>query len=300
MRGREFLMKDAYSFDLSVEAGRHSYNKMFVAYLRTFARMGLKAIPMRADTGPIGGDLSHEFLILADTGESAVYFDRDFYDMDWTAFSIDYDDTATVAKVVQRFTGKYAASDEKHDAKEFDERVPKERQLSGRGIEVGHVFFFGTKYSEPLGCIVQSPAGGPVTIQSGSYGIGVSRLVGAVIEASHDRDGIIWPLPVAPFGLGLINLKSGDAATDQVASELYGKLETAGVEVLYDDTDERAGAKFASMDLIGLPWQLIVGPKGLKAGTVEIKERKSGQREELTLEAALNKLQSVARRPLAH
>ena len=300
MRGREFLMKDAYSFDLSVEAGRHSYNKMFVAYLKTYARMGLKAIPMRADTGPIGGDLSHEFLILADTGESAVYFDRDFYDMDWSAFSIDYDDTVKVAEIVERFTSKYAATDEKHDAAEFASRVPADRQLSGRGIEVGHIFFFGTKYSKPLGLDVQAPSGEPVTIQSGSYGIGVSRLVAAVIEASHDKNGIIWPLPVAPFGLGLVNLKSGDAATDAAAGDLYSKLESAGVEVLYDDTDERAGAKFATMDLIGLPWQLIVGPKGIKSGIVEVKERRSGQREELPLEAALNKLQSVAKRPSAH
>jgi prolyl-tRNA synthetase len=261
--------------------------------------MGLKAIPMRADTGPIGGDLSHEFLILADTGESAVYFDRDFYDMDWSAFSIDYDDTAKVADVVDRFTSLYAATDEKHDAAEFAARTPADRQLSGRGIEVGHIFFFGTKYSKPLGLVVQSPSSEQVTIQSGSYGIGVSRLVAAVIEASHDKDGIIWPLPVAPFGLGLINLKSGDAATDAAAGDLYGKLETAGVEVLYDDTDNRAGAKFAAMDLIGLPWQLIVGPKGLKSGMVEVKERKTGVREEVTLESALNKLQSVAKRPAA-
>jgi prolyl-tRNA synthetase len=300
MRGREFLMKDAYSFDLSVEAGRHAYNKMFVAYLRTYARMGLKAIPMRADTGPIGGDLSHEFLILAETGESAVYFDRDFYDMDWSAFSIDYDDVGRVAEVVDRFTSKYAASDDKHDVAEFAARVPADRQLAGRGIEVGHIFFFGSKYSKPLGLVVQLPTGEPVTIQSGSYGIGVSRLVAAVIEASHDANGIIWPLPVAPFAVGLVNLKSGDAATDAAAGDLYAKLETAGVEVLYDDTDERAGAKFTSMDLIGLPWQLIVGPKGLKSGMVEVKERRSGAREEMPLEAALNKLQSVAKRPAHH
>ena len=300
MRGREFLMKDNYSFDIDAAGARHSYNKMFVAYLRTYARMGLKAIPMRADTGPIGGDLSHEFLILADTGESAVYFDRDFYDMDWSEFTIDYDDTAKVAEVVERFTSKYAASDEKHDAAEFDNRVPKDRQLSGRGIEVGHIFFFGTKYSEPLGLVVQSKSGEAVTIQSGSYGIGVSRLAAAVIEASHDKDGIIWPLPVAPFAVGLINLKSGDAATDAAAGDLYAKLEAAGIDVLYDDTDERAGAKFTSMDLIGLPWQLIVGPKGIKSGMVEVKERKGGAREEMPLEAALNKLQSVARRPSGH
>ncbi|MBI1385002.1 MAG: proline--tRNA ligase [Rhizobiales bacterium] len=290
MRGREFLMKDAYSFDLSREAGQHSYNKMFVAYLRTFARMGLKAVPMRAETGPIGGDDSHEFLILADTGESAVFFDRDFYDMDWSAFEIDFDDVGAVAKVVETYTAKYAATDDKHDAVEFDKRVPKSRQLAGRGIEVGHIFFFGTKYSEPLGCTVQGPDGQKVAVQSGSYGIGVSRLVAAVIEASHDEAGIIWPASVAPFDIGLVNLKSGDAATDAACEGLLAKLTKAGRDVLYDDTDERAGAKFATMDLIGLPKQLIVGPKGLKAGEVEIKDRASGGRETLSLEAALNRL----------
>ena len=183
MRGREFLMKDAYSFDLTREAGQHSYNKMFVSYLRTFARMGLKAVPMRAETGPIGGNDSHEFLILAETGESGVFFDRDFFDMDWSAFDIDYDDVAAVAKVVDDFTSKYAATDEKHDQAEFEKRVPSDKRLTGRGIEVGHIFFFGTKYSEPLGCEVQGPDGKKVPVQSGSYGIGVSRLVGGIIEA---------------------------------------------------------------------------------------------------------------------
>src|ERR1044071_959538 len=241
MRGREFLMKDAYSFDVSREAGQHSYNKMFVAYLRTFARMGLKAVPMRAETGPIGGKDSHEFLILADTGESAVFFDRDFYDMDWTNFDIDYDDVGKVAKLVEDFTAKYAATDEKHDQAEFEARVPEARRLTGRGIEVGHIFFFGSRYSDPLGCLVQGPDGKQVPVQSGSYGIGVSRLVGGIIEASHDANGIIWPEPVAPFKVGLINLKAGDAETDQACETIYRKLEAKGVDVLYDDTDERPG-----------------------------------------------------------
>src|SRR4029079_18494833 len=221
MRGREFLMKDAYSFDISREAGQHSYNKMFVAYLRTFARMGLKAVPMRAETGPIGGKDSHEFLILADTGESAVFFDRDFYDMDWTNFDLDSDDGCTVAKLAEDFTNTYAATDEKHDQKEFEERVPEARRLTGRGIEVGHIFFFGTKYSDPLGCLVQGPDGKQLRVQSGSYGIGVSRLVGGIIEASHDENGIIWPEPVAPFKVGLINLKAGDPETDQAWQHLH-------------------------------------------------------------------------------
>lgn len=283
MRGREFLMKDAYSFDLTREAGEHSYNKMFVSYLRTFARMGLKAVPMRAETGPIGGKDSHEFLILADTGESAVFFDRDFYDMDWNAFEIDYDDQTAVAKVVGDFTSKYAATDEKHDEAEFKSRVPETRRLTGRGIEVGHIFFFGTKYSDPLGCLVQTSDGKQVAVHSGSYGIGVSRLVGGIIEASHDENGIIWPEPVAPFRLGLINLKAGDADTDAACDALYNALEAKGVEVLYDDTDDRPGAKFKMMDLIGLPWQVIVGPRGLKDGIAEVKNRRSGERSNMRL-----------------
>jgi prolyl-tRNA synthetase len=284
MRGREFLMKDAYSFDISSEAGRHSYNKMFVSYLRTFARMGLKAIPMRAETGPIGGDLSHEFLILAKTGESGVFFDRDFYDMDWSAFEIDYDDVNAVSKVVTDFTNKYAATDDKHDEAEFTRRVPDERRLSGRGIEVGHIFFFGTKYSEPLGALVQVADGKFVPVHSGSYGIGVSRLVGAIIEASHDDAGIIWPEPVAPFLVGLINLKPGDAETDGICEQLYRSFNAGNIETLYHDTDERPGAKFTVMDLIGLPWQVIVGPRGLKEGVAEVKRRSTGERQHIALD----------------
>jgi len=289
MRGREFLMKDAYSFDLSVEEGRHSYNKMFVSYLKTFARMGLKAIPMRAETGPIGGDMSHEFLILAETGESEVFFDRDFYDMNWEEFEIDYDDVKTVGTLVEDFTSKYAATDDMHEPAEFEKRVPEARRLSGRGIEVGHIFFFGTKYSEPLGAQVQGPGGQQITVQSGSYGIGVSRLVGAIIEASHDEAGIIWPEQVAPFRIGLINLKPGDAATDTACNELYGALTKSGQEVLYDDTDGRAGAKFASMDLIGLPWQVIIGPRGLADGVAEVKNRATGERENVALDQLVSR-----------
>jgi prolyl-tRNA synthetase len=284
MRGREFLMKDAYSFDISAEAGRHSYNKMFVSYLRTFARMGLKAIPMRAETGPIGGDMSHEFLILADTGESEVFFDKAFHEFDWSAFDIDYDDEDAVAKVVEDFTSKYAATDEMHDEAEFN-KLPEGQRLSGRGIEVGHIFFFGDKYSKPLGCQVQGPDGKPVNIQSGSYGIGVSRLVGGIIEASHDDAGIIWPEAVAPFRLGLINLKAGDEETDKACDELYRLFQAQGNEVLYDDTDNRAGGKFATMDLIGVPWQVIVGPRGLKEGKAEVKNRATGEREDVSLDA---------------
>jgi prolyl-tRNA synthetase len=290
MRGREFLMKDAYSFDLTREAGQHSYNKMFVSYLRTFARMGLQAVPMRAETGPIGGKDSHEFLILAPTGESEVFFDKGFHDMDWKNFEIDYDDVNAVAGVVEKFTSMYAATSEMHDAADYEKRVPADRRMTGRGIEVGHIFFFGDKYSLPMGCEVQGPDGKKVTLQSGSYGIGVSRLVGGIIEASHDKYGIIWPEAVAPFKVGLINIKSGDAEADAATDKIYQALQAKGVDVLYDDRQQPGGAKFATMDLIGLPWQVIIGPRGLKEGIAEVKNRKSGARENVALDQVVAKL----------
>jgi len=189
-----------------------------------------------------------------------------------------------VAQVVDDFTSKYAATAEMHDQADYEARVPAERRVTGRGIEVGHIFFFGTKYSEPLGCVVQGPDGKMVTVQSGSYGIGVSRLVGGIIEASHDEAGIIWPEPVAPFRAGLINLKAGDGETDAVCNRIYAELEAQGIDVLYDDRDERAGAKFGTMDLIGLPWQVIIGPRGLKDGVAEVKNRKTGERENVALD----------------
>jgi prolyl-tRNA synthetase len=288
MRGREFLMKDAYSFDLDVEGARRAYRRMFVAYLRTFDRLGLRAIPMAADTGPIGGDMSHEFIILAETGESAVFCHRDLVDMPVPGNDVDYDGDLT--PVIAARTDLYAATDEKHDAAAFEAQVPEDKRLSARGIEVGHIFFFGTKYSQAMGCVVAGPDGKETPLQMGSYGIGVSRLVGAIIEASHDDAGIVWPDAVAPFRVGLVNLKSGDAETDAACEALYAKLEAAGVTVLYDDTEERAGAKFSTMDLIGLPWQLVVGPRGLKSGTVELKRRATGEKEELSAEAALAKI----------
>ncbi len=288
MRGREFLMKDAYSFDLTADGARHSYNKMFVAYLRTFARMGLKAIPMAADTGPIGGDLSHEFIILAGTGESAVYCHADLVAQKVPGVDVDFD--KDLSGVVTQWTKPYAATDEKHDAARFEAEVPADKRLSARGIEIGHIFYFGTKYSEPMGARVQGPDGQKITLQMGSYGIGVSRLPAAIIEASHDASGIVWPVPVAPFEVGLINLKAGDKDTDAACDALAAQLEKAGVDVLHDDTDERAGGKFATMDLIGLPYQLIVGPKGLKSGEVEVKDRKSGERVSLSPDAAVKKL----------
>ncbi len=290
MRGREFLMKDAYSFDLDYAASRLAYNKMFIAYLRTFARMGLKAIPMEAETGPIGGNLSHEFIVLAETGESRVFCDRDFINFDVLAKPIDYADEAAVNGVVERFTKLYARTDEKHDAAAFEKDVPEARRYEGRGIEVGHVFYFGTKYSAPLGAKVAGPDGKEVTVHMGSYGIGVSRLAGGIIEASHDENGCVWPEAVAPFKVGLVALRPGDAAAGPVADRLYTALSAAGVEVLYDDVENSPGAKFATMDLVGLPWQLIVGPRGVKAGTVELKERKTGNREDISLESALARM----------
>ena len=288
MRGREFLMKDAYSFDLSAETARHSYNRMFVAYLRTFARMGLKSIPMVAETGPIGGDLSHEFIILADTGESQVFCHADLVETPVPPADVDFG--ADLTRYIAPWTRHYAATDDKHDETRFAAEVPQNKRVSARGVEIGHIFFFGTKYSDPMGCRVQGPDGSMVTVQMGSYGIGVSRLPAAIIEASHDEAGIVWPVPVAPFEVGLVNLKPGDKATDGACESLYGQLQEAGVSVLYDDTQERPGGKFATMDLIGLPFQLIVGPKGLKGGEVEVKERKSGARATASPEAAVKRL----------
>ncbi len=280
MRGREFLMKDAYSFDLDYAGAKHSYNKMFMAYLATFERMGLKAIPMRADTGPIGGDLSHEFIILAETGESEVFCDKRWMDVDLGGNDIDYD--SDLEPTIASLTSLYAATDEMHDRDNCP--IGDSDLLQARGVEVGHIFYFGTKYSEPMGAFVQTAEGKQEAVHMGSYGLGVSRLVGGIIEASHDDSGIIWPDAVAPFDVGLINLRQGDGETDSACNDIYDKLNNAAVDVLYDDRDERAGAKFADMDLIGLPWQIIVGPRGLKNGIVELKRRRTGEKIEVSLD----------------
>jgi prolyl-tRNA synthetase len=281
MRGREFLMKDAYSFDIDPASARRSYNRMFIAYMRTYARLGLKAIPMKADTGPIGGDLSHEFHILADTGESEVFVHKDFIGMDWSERQVDYD--ADLQPLVDELTSKYAVTEEKRDL--VMEAGLGDKLVSARGIEVGHIFYFGSKYSKPMNAVVSGPDG-EVALEMGSYGIGVSRLVGALIEANHDDAGIKWPEAVAPFRVGLINLKKGDPACDEACEKLYRAF---GKEVLYDDRDERAGVKFANMDLIGLPWQIVVGPKGLANGVVELKNRASGEKCEIAFEEALKR-----------
>jgi prolyl-tRNA synthetase len=286
MRGREFLMKDAYSFDVDQAGARHSYNKMFVAYLRTFARLGLKSIPMRADTGPIGGDLSHEFIILADTGESEVFCHKDYLDFEVPGEDVNFDDVGGVQNIVDKWTSLYAATSDMHEAAAFD-ALPEPAKVSARGIEVGHIFYFGTKYSQPMKALVAGPDGTEKPVHMGSYGIGPSRLVAAIIEACHDEAGIKWPEAIAPFRVIILNLKQGDAATDAASEQIYRELSAAGVDVLYHDSDERPGAKFATADLIGIPWQILVGPKGLASGQVELKRRADGSRTMLTPAAAV-------------
>jgi len=289
MRGREFLMKDAYSFDVDQAGAQHSYNKMFVAYLRTFARLGLKSVPMRAESGPIGGNLSHEFIILAQTGESEVFCHKDYLDMTVPGADVNFDDVANLQAIVDKWTSQYAATSEMHDANAFA-KLPAGAQVSARGIEVGHIFYFGTKYSEPMKALVAAGDGKEVPVHMGSYGIGPSRLVAAIIEASHDDAGIIWPEPVAPFKVAILNLKQGSVDTDGVCMQLYKDLSAKGVEVLYDDRDERAGGKFATADLIGIPWQVLIGPKGLAEGKVEVKRRADGWRDTMSPAAALDLL----------
>jgi prolyl-tRNA synthetase len=291
MRSREFLMKDAYSFDLDQAGAVHSYNKMFVAYLRTFARMGLKAIPMRADTGPIGGNLSHEFIILASTGESEVFCHADYLNFDIPSEDTNFDDIPGLQSTVDKWTSLYAATSEMHEADAF-EAVPADKKMSARGIEVGHIFYFGTKYSAPMGAKVMGPDGQEREVHMGSYGIGPSRLIAAIIEASHDENGIVWPEAVAPFDVAILNLKAGDSATDAASERLYRELGAAGRDVLYDDRDERPGGKFATADLIGVPWQVLIGPKGLAEGKVELKSRATGERELLSLEDVVSRLTS--------
>ncbi|AUQ70935.1 proline--tRNA ligase [Phaeobacter inhibens] len=292
MRGREFYMKDGYNFDLTKEDALHAYNRHLVSYLRSYERMGLQAIPMRADGGPIGGDYTHEFLVLADTGESEVFYDSAVTDLTFGDRAIDYDSVEQCQGVLEEFTSKYARTDETHDEALFNE-VPEERRRVARGIEVGQIFYFGTKYSEALGANVQGPDGKQSPVHMGSHGIGVSRLLGAIIEASHDDKGIIWPEGVTPFHCGLVNLKQGDAEADAACESLYEALTAAGLEPLYDDRKERAGGKFATMDLIGLPWRITVGPRGLKNGVVELTSRRSGESEELSPEAAVQKIVEI-------
>ena len=286
MRGREFLMKDAYSFDLDEAGARLSYYTQMLAYLRTFQRMGIRAVPMKAASGPIGGDLSHEFIVLAPTGESEVFYDASFEEIDWNQSDVEYGDERGLRRLFERVSSTYAATDETHDEGLWN-KVDEDKRRTGRGIEVGHIFYFGDKYSAAMGLKVSGPDGHPVTPLMGSYGVGVSRLVAAIIEASHDDNGIVWPEAVAPWRVGIVTMRADDAASSKAADGLYEQLIAAGVDTLYDDRDERGGAKLASMDLIGVPWQLIVGPRGIATGTVELKKRATGEKQELSLESAL-------------
>ena len=292
MRGREFYMKDGYNFDLTKQDALHAYNRHLVSYLRTYERMGLQAITMRADSGPIGGDDTHEFLVLAETGESEVFYDSAVTDLTFGDRDIDYDNVEQCAAVMQEFTTKYARTDETHDEALFDQ-VPEDRRMTARGIEVGQIFYFGTKYSEAMKATVQGPDGKPVPVHMGSHGIGVSRLLGAIIEASHDDKGIIWPEGVTPYHCGIVNLKQGDEVADAACDALYKSLTALGLEPLYDDRKERAGGKFATMDLIGLPWRITVGPRGLKNGVVELTSRRTGESEEMTPELAVQKIAEI-------
>lgn len=292
MRGREFLMKDGYNFDIDKDAALHAYNRHLVSYLRSYERMGLQAIPMRADGGPIGGDYTHEFLVLAETGESEVFYDSAVTDLKFGEREIDYDDVAQCAGILEEFTSRYARTDETHEEALFNE-VPEDRRRVARGIEVGQIFYFGTKYSEAMGATVQNSDGKPVPVHMGSHGIGVSRLLGAIIEASHDDNGIIWPEGVTPFDCGIINLKQGDEAADSACEALYASLKSLGLDPLYDDRKERAGGKFATMDLIGLPWRITVGPRGLKNGVVELTSRRTGESVELPPEEAVAKVAEI-------
>ena len=285
MRGREFLMKDNYSFDLDRAGAEASYRKMFVAYLRTFARMGVVAIPVRADSGAIGGDLSHEFHVLADTGESDLYYDQRFEEYTLAQMK------AADLSLVSELETLYSAADEKHDPAACT--VPESDLRHRKGIEVGQIFYFGTKYSEAMNAQVTTSDGTTVPMEMGSYGVGVSRLVGAIIEASHDENGIIWPSAVAPFDGALINLRPGDEECTKASDGLYEALKATGVDVLYDDRDERPGVKFAEADLIGLPWQIIIGPRGLKEGVVELKDRKTGEAENVPLDAVVGQISAA-------
>lgn len=292
MRGREFLMKDGYNFDLTKEDALHAYNRHLVSYLRTYERMGLQAIPMRADSGPIGGDYTHEFLVLAETGESEVFYDSKVTDIKLGKRDINYDDVAQCQGVMEEFTSLYARTDETHEAAAFDQ-VPEDRRRIARGIEVGQIFYFGTQYSEPLGATVVNESGERTPVHMGSHGIGVSRLLGALIEANHDENGIIWPEGVTPFHCGIINLKQGDEEADAACQALYDSLTALGLDPLYDDRNERAGGKFATMDLLGLPWRITVGPRGLKNGVVEVTSRRSGESEEMTPTQAVEKIAQI-------
>jgi prolyl-tRNA synthetase len=270
MRGREFLMKDAYSFDIDDASAKKTYNLMYETYFKIFRAMGLKPMAVRADTGAIGGDLSHEFHLLADTGESAIYYDKKF------------DELSQSSNLnIEEMQSLYAMADEMHVAEKCP--IPESQISSRRGIEVGHIFNFGLKYSKALEASVMGANSDKIYPNMGSYGIGVSRIVAAAIEANHDANGIIWPKEIAPFQIALINVRAGDELCDKVCEEIYNKLQTQGIEVIYDDTKASLGQKFSIADLIGIPTQIVVGPKSAAAGMVEVKDRKTGEKQEFKI-----------------
>ena len=281
MRGREFLMKDAYSFDVSKEEAIKCYNRMFLSYLKIFNKMELKAIPVAADTGPIGGDLSHEFIVLADTGESEVYIDKGVLNVEIPI--IKYDDFLNISELVNAITSFYASADDKYDEKDFINTVSEKNRLKTNGIEVGHLFYFGDKYSQPLNAKVSSKEGNNVNVEMGSYGIGVSRLVGAIIDAHHDEKGICWPESVAPYLVGVVNLRQNDIECSDLSDKIYNSLLSKDVSTLYDDRDEGAGKKLVEMELIGIPWQIRIGPRGIKNSNFELFKRKTGEVTEVNI-----------------
>ena len=297
MRSREFLMKDAYSFDIDAESARKAYYKMFVAYLRTFKRLGMQAIPMAADTGPIGGDLSHEFIILAATGESEIFTDKRILDLPTPPADIDYD--SDLSEWIDQLTAYHAVTDEMYDESEFHKNVEQEQRLQERGIEVGHIFNFGTKYSEPMGAKVAGPDGKEVAVHMGSYGIGPSRIAAALIEACHDDNGMNWPTVAAPFEVGVICLNMKDDEAREKSRQIYDTLMAENIDVLLDDTSERPGGKFATMDLIGVPYHVIIGPKGLAKGEVEVKIRATGEKIIMAPDAAVTFVLNAVKQDLA-
>ena len=286
MRCREFFMKDAYSFDLSDDEAKKSYNKMFYSYIRTFNRLGLKAIPMAADTGPIGGDLSHEFIILAETGESQIFADKRIFEIDLNQYELT---EQSLSKMREDFSSIYAVTDEKFKENDFAKNVKKENQIRTKGIEVGHIFYFGDKYSKPLNGLIDSHDGKKVAVKMGSYGIGVSRLVGATIEANYKNDVMKWPKSVSPFDVVIIT-SMGKNSNENIkkAEKIYKELKKQNIDVLLDDVDENMSNKFKKHDLIGIPYQIILGSKS-DGDKIEFKEL-NFESELLDLETIKSKL----------
>jgi len=290
LRGREFLMKDAYSFDLDKESAKISYYKMFLSYMRTFKRLGLKAIPVVADSGPIGGELSHEFSIITNTGETEIYYDSRILEIEDSDFK--YNNEASLKEAYKNFINYYSSTDDKHSEDLF-KKIPNDNQKKGKAIEIGHIFSFGHKYSEPMKAYVTNDIGDNVPVYMGSYGIGVSRLVSAIIEAYHDDRGILWPISIAPFQVGLINLGPNNGPCTKVAENIYKELQQNNFDVIYDDRNESAGKKYADMDLIGIPFQIILGPRDLENNKCELKNRSNDHRKTINIGEIIEELNKL-------